>query len=166
MPLWFNNLTKVEDRERSSLLSLKMLHESQEINLWCPSDRWRRLCHPSPFLIWAYYALFCPVMFLGGLYLTCNLNLLAKLYNEFLALSFCTKSNGQRSFSNQAPTFWNHLPVSSCQAPSLNSYKPSLKTCLFLCPFFTTMPPDIYLCVCVGACVCMSVSVCACVYDV
>jgi hypothetical protein len=45
--------------------------------------------------------------------------------------SFRTKSSGQRSFSYQAPTTWNQLPVSVRHASSVSSFKSSLKTYLF-----------------------------------
>jgi hypothetical protein len=42
-----------------------------------------------------------------------------------------TKSYGQRSFSYQAPTTWNNLPVSLRHAESVTSFRSSLKTHLF-----------------------------------
>jgi hypothetical protein len=42
-----------------------------------------------------------------------------------------TKSQGQRSFSYQAPTVWNALPSSLRHASSLSMFKSSLKTYLF-----------------------------------
>lgn len=44
---------------------------------------------------------------------------------------FRTKSNGQRSFSYQAPANWNQLPLSVRYSDSLISFKSSLKTHLF-----------------------------------
>ena len=43
-----------------------------------------------------------------------------------------TKSFGERAFCYQAPVVWNQLPHSVRHAPSLESFKSSLKTFLFL----------------------------------
>ena len=44
---------------------------------------------------------------------------------------FKTKTNGQRSFSYQAPTIWNKLPANIRQSTSVSSFKSGLKTHLF-----------------------------------
>ena len=55
--------------------------------------------------------------------------------------SFRTMSCGQRSFSYQAPFIWNQLPVSVRHSTSVSSFKSSLKTFLFLKPFFSVSVP-------------------------
>ena len=55
--------------------------------------------------------------------------------------SFQTKSCGQRSFSYQAPVIWNQLSVSVRHSTSVSSFKPSLKTFLFLKTFSSVSLP-------------------------
>ena len=76
----------------------------------------------------------------------------------FGILSFCTKPSGQRSFTYQAPTTWNQLPASTCQASSVKSFKPSLKLFFFPKLFLQSHCPEVPVgvsSVCVYVCVCV-----------
>ena len=50
---------------------------------------------------------------------------------QFRVPFFRTKSNGQRSFSYQAPTVWNDLPAAVRHSASSTTFKSALKTYLF-----------------------------------
>ena len=66
--------------------------------------------------------------------------------------SFRTKPCCQRSFSYQAPLIWNQLHVSVRHSTSVNSFKSSWKTFLFL-KTFSSVPFPWYTTVCMCVCV-------------
>ena len=72
--------------------------------------------------------------------------------------SFRTKSNGQRSFSYQAPTTWNKLPASIRHASSVSSFRSFFSPLALRC-----LCESSYVHVCVCVCVCVYACVCMCV---